>query len=610
MHVLQVLCFVSSCLFCRRYIHPSKAGLHAAAHANMENHLSTNEHQHDAASAVLRAALRSVVTRCAAAPTARTAVLNTLSQLDRLSPGSKSEARRDRLVPRSRGDIHPDLTAAVGSIVLPNLSSSSSSSENRTSSSILNMLQGERSDMSLSTDSSAFAGAFSSKSRPSGSITGSARCAGPMAHTGSSVAQIEHMRHCEMCGFAAKHFHGEELLVRENARADSVDIPGLALGCTQMRAGNELPGSKDMFLSATDEPTTEIEEEEDCVASEASEVSQQTPPLALGGLRGSRTAWSVPEDATVSHACDRVPSCESCTRSDEDLPASSLVRVATGAFCRTPRTPGKTLTVMKGMLHGSRSREILSREGSGLSLGARSRSMSNISCSSGRSSHSSYQKCMVRTEAQRRWALLARHTRLLALEQELRRSMWMAAVNAATVLAAQRATTAAEDAAASAAAAAVGNRPYDERTVLWRSLAGGGDSVTANPLYESIIADHSGLVKGLSTATDACDSNSVVAVKGELPAPDNIARVADSGSLSPKLSDEATSLGLSHDEVAPQGCRKLMACNSGGIRRPLACRRLNVDSLAGPGAASSLLPDEEFGLFGEVSMMGGASILE
>lgn len=87
-------------------MHLTKAGLHAAAYASAE-HLSIAEHHHDSATAVLRAALRTVVARCAASSSARTAVLNTLSQLDRLSPGSKLEAKqqtRSGMVPRMRGE--------------------------------------------------------------------------------------------------------------------------------------------------------------------------------------------------------------------------------------------------------------------------------------------------------------------------------------------------------------------------------------------------------------------------------------------------------------------------------------------------------------------------
>lgn len=118
------LCFLCSISeevvhFCRQFVHPHKAGLHAAAYAKAEN-LSTDDHHHDSATAVLRAGLRTIVDRCAASSSARTAVLNTLSQLDRLSPGSKLEARQSSgasgMVPRMRGDIHPNLTAAVMNI--------------------------------------------------------------------------------------------------------------------------------------------------------------------------------------------------------------------------------------------------------------------------------------------------------------------------------------------------------------------------------------------------------------------------------------------------------------------------------------------------------------
>ena len=571
---------------CRKYIYPSKAGLHAAAHANAEVHLSTSEHQHDAASGVLRAALRNVVTRCAAAPSARTAVLHNLSQLDRLAPGSKIEARRDRLVPRMRGDIHPDLTAAVASIVLPDHSSRTSSGSILMHTVNPPVLQ-ERSD-SLSTDSGLLAGAFSSRSRPGGS----ACSAGPIASTGSSAAQIEHMRRCKMCSFAAKHFHGERLVVQSDAAC--MYTPGAEL--TGAHAGGPAAGVKDIFQSATDEPTQESEEDE-CVVSEASAVSQQPDRHAHGGMGGSRTAWSVPEDSTVSHSCVRVQSGDSsAARSEEDLPASSLMRVATGAFSRTPKTPGKTLTVMKGMLHGSRSREILARaEGSGTSLHAWSRSLSITSRSSGgrMSSHGNLQRVADKSEAQRRWAFLARHTRLMALEQELRRSMWEAAVTAATAEAERAKAKAAAAAAVMAAAAASAKL---DRSDLWRAFG----ACTSNPLYESPPS-----VTAAAPTAIADDSHSI-----ELPAAQDAAAPLQA----------CRNLAVDTvPELARPGGLSSMAWNVG----PTAgCRKLNLESLGalgGPGGGRSSVLDDECsgvfgdastGLFGEVSMMGGASILE
>ena len=85
------------------------AHIYGAAHA----YLSTGTNRHDAASAIVNAALRTIVQRLAASSSPRTAVLHSLPQLDRLQPGSRTDARKFALIPRRRGDIHPDLTAAV-----------------------------------------------------------------------------------------------------------------------------------------------------------------------------------------------------------------------------------------------------------------------------------------------------------------------------------------------------------------------------------------------------------------------------------------------------------------------------------------------------------------
>ena len=66
----------------------------------------------------MRSALRAVVHRCSASKYARLSVLHSLSQLDRLKPGSKVEAKCKGIVPRRRGDVHPDITAAVMSFQL------------------------------------------------------------------------------------------------------------------------------------------------------------------------------------------------------------------------------------------------------------------------------------------------------------------------------------------------------------------------------------------------------------------------------------------------------------------------------------------------------------
>lgn len=100
-----------------KYTHPRKAGLQAVAYGS-NSALSSSSTVHNSATAVLRSALRTVVAKCVASPSARISCLYSLSQLDRLSPGCKADAPRIRMVPRGRGDIHPDLTASVMSFTL------------------------------------------------------------------------------------------------------------------------------------------------------------------------------------------------------------------------------------------------------------------------------------------------------------------------------------------------------------------------------------------------------------------------------------------------------------------------------------------------------------
>lgn len=118
--LLLYKCSVSMiALQCRKYTHPRKAALHTAAFS-AASHLSTAAHHHDPASAIVRAALREVTARCEASPSARLSCLNTLSQLDRLRPGSQSERlNTSGIAPRMRGDVHADLTAATLTLTAP-----------------------------------------------------------------------------------------------------------------------------------------------------------------------------------------------------------------------------------------------------------------------------------------------------------------------------------------------------------------------------------------------------------------------------------------------------------------------------------------------------------
>lgn len=68
----------------------------------------------------MRTALREVTARCEASPSSRLSCLDTLSQLDRLRPGSRSEClNTNGIAPRMRGDVHADLTAATLTLTAP-----------------------------------------------------------------------------------------------------------------------------------------------------------------------------------------------------------------------------------------------------------------------------------------------------------------------------------------------------------------------------------------------------------------------------------------------------------------------------------------------------------
>jgi hypothetical protein len=134
----MIFSIVMTVCTCRQYIHPAKAGVHAHAYGSAHQHLSTHVNRHDAASAIMHAALRTIVDRLATSPSPRTAVLHSLHQLDRLPPGSKDDSRKFSLIPRRRGDIHPDLTAAVLRFTLHKATSSNSRCKRARSCSNLN----------------------------------------------------------------------------------------------------------------------------------------------------------------------------------------------------------------------------------------------------------------------------------------------------------------------------------------------------------------------------------------------------------------------------------------------------------------------------------------
>lgn len=574
---------------CRNYIHPSKAGLHAAAHANADLHLSTNEHQHDAASAVLRAALRTVVARCTASPSARNSVLNNLAQLNRLAPGSKREVYRDRLVPRRRGDIHPDLTAAVASMVLPCATATPCGDNTST----LNLtcitppaLQPDRSELSLTCDSSALTpGALSIKTK-----CGSACFAGGIAASGSSAAQIEHMRHCDMCSFAAKHFHGDDLSLGCGDSSDgatgteSVESPATDTPEANADSGDSTH-SKDMFLSATDEPMHECEE--DCDMGGAAVRQLATPALGCYARGNSKLAWGARKDSAGSRssACgaSRCPEGSLCC--EEDLPPLNLLRAPSGPYLGST---GKATAGLKGGMLGTRSREASYMQGS---LHAWSQSISGHSVSGRTSSQGSFQKMIQpdRTEAQRRWALLARHMRLMTLERELRRNMWMAAVRAAAQRAAQESAKHAERSRALEAP----DSP-DDRCEITRVMAPTQSSDS------DVLPKDAALRAQLRLripARGALSNGTAAGPSCELPSP-------------PSQPLEDRSVGATEGQPA---CRKLQVRGPvGGRSVPLAtvgCRRLNVDVIGGlEGTQSSMLDDDCSGVLACASMMGGASV--
>lgn len=157
---------LTSSFACRQYIHPAKAGVHAYTYGSAP-HLSTHKNRHDAASAIVHAALRTIVHRLASSPSPRTAVLHSLPQLDRLRPGSRDDSRKFALIPRARGDIHADLTAAVLQFTLHNTTPSRSSLPRVHSCSILNSALSSHPLSNAAVDFSCSLGKlFRSRSRP------------------------------------------------------------------------------------------------------------------------------------------------------------------------------------------------------------------------------------------------------------------------------------------------------------------------------------------------------------------------------------------------------------------------------------------------------------
>lgn len=295
---------------CRQHVHPSKVALHAAAYAAAPQ-LTTSELHHDAASAIVRCALRKVADRCAASPSARLSCLNTLAQLDRLRPGSRAEARSSpAIAPRMRGDIHADMTAATLSFTL-----------------------------------------HSQPATPRGS---------------AADAQARHIQECPMCRYAATHLVNNDSARRSDATPAALDL--------------------------------------------TSAPSQDTSAdSATGSTRELHASTSAPHT-------DSPRSRHSCSGRSSNLVARTLFRIS-HRRCPFSR-PGGKASASSSRLHSSDRATLYaaSAPSSGVSP------LAQVHSDALRSGGGDPQ------QVARRWELLRRHVRLMALETGLRQSMWHAAV--------------------------------------------------------------------------------------------------------------------------------------------------------------------------------------
>eukprot|EP00892_Ulva_mutabilis_P001640 jgi/Ulvmu1/11477/UM077_0021.1 len=293
-----------------QHVHPSKVALHAAAYAAAPQ-LTTSDTPHDAASSIVRCALRKVADRCAASPSARVSCLSTLAQLDRLRPGSRAETKGSpSIAPRMRGDIHADMTAATLSFTLHSHASSAAAEE-----------------------------------------------------------RARHLQHCPMCRYAATH------LVPSDTCLDGS------------------PAALD-------------------VASAPSQASSFAPSSPV----------SPNDDTTATH--DALPAHPDMPRSRRScssrcsLVARTLCRISHRRRCPSSRAAVKSTALPP--IHSS----------SNASLNAASTAAASM-VSPLAHTHSQAQSQVGQPQvilAARRWELLRRHVRLMALESGLRQSMWHAAV--------------------------------------------------------------------------------------------------------------------------------------------------------------------------------------
>lgn len=254
----------------------------------------------------MRCALRKVAAGCEASPSARLSCLNTLSQLDRLRPGSRSEASGTQgLVPRMRGDIHADMTASTLSFTFYDVAHSAVSAEDH---------------------------------------------------------QAQHIQNCPMCKYVATH------LVDTTSRAAT---PPAALDLASAVCTSSRPSSGN--------------------------ISEREPP-------------SIP-------LTPREPRAQRRSCSGRNIVARTLCRIS-NRRCPFSRTAGKSASSASPL-----------DSADAASLYAAS-APSSFGSPLTHATHTSRKSAEEKGpgQAARRWDLLRRHVRLMALEGRLRQSMWHAAV--------------------------------------------------------------------------------------------------------------------------------------------------------------------------------------
>lgn len=355
---------------CRKYTHPSKAGLQAAAYGAAP-HLSTPSHHHDAATSIVHSALRTIVDSCTASSSARLRCLHSLPQLDRLRHGSRAEAKRGHgVVPRCRGDVHGDLTAAVSTFHLHPTS-------------------------------------------PQNAVCRSPaqRCA-------------EHTAVCPMCAFAARHFLSGHAC-GEHTQPTLRSLSGASCSCSleAVSADHSVHSPQPTASQHAQSPAQRAQ------PAAKSEVLQQLQRPSTGLSKGStlqqlsRRLWDSIPCPMAQHAQHKSrPSTDSllCSTPNSQLMMDSG-RNSSQLGSAIPSSAGYS---MRSAGRPSKAPNVL--------LGDSAMELSKLSNSSSSSTRADTHICMHRRqEAQRRWRLLQRHVWVTALERGLRRSMWESACSVA-----------------------------------------------------------------------------------------------------------------------------------------------------------------------------------